>query len=268
MDAGIFEAVFARDKIDSHPVVLQGDRFAGWCACVGFEFMSGEPAGEGGVHFDRLRFGRGFPAPTEDGFLAGREMGNELAGQRVRAGDDKKLGVLLGVMAATGVPDFHCEWNEVAGDGDHLLAGDLIDHELVGKVGDDGLAAWPSDCGRGLQFAGFKVDREPCRVGIVGWLDEMPLVVDHQRACFMGGAFREDDPGDRPLFSRRVSRRREFEYHRFAPHSPVVGTVLEGIDCEGESGWFAGVGADVDGVRGPFVFPVGLPEDGFTVEPN
>ena len=84
----------------------------------------------------------------------------------------------------------------------------------------------------------------------------------------MGGAFREDDPGDRPLFSGRESRGREFKYRWFTPDGPVVGTVLEGIDREGESGWFAGVGADVDGVRGPFVFPVGLPEDGFTVEPN
>ena len=162
MDAGVFVTVFAGDKIDSHSIVLQCDRFPRWLTRIGFEFVGGESAGEGGVHFDRLRFRGAFPAPTKDGLLAGREMRDELAGQRVRAGDDKELGVLLGVMSATGVPHFHCQWNEFAGDRNHLLAGDLVDHELMGKVGNDRLAAWPSDCGRRFQFAGFKVDREPC----------------------------------------------------------------------------------------------------------
>ena len=137
MDAGVFVTVFAGDKIDSHSIVLQCDRFPRWLTRIGFEFVGGESAGEGGVHFDRLRFRRAFPAPTKDGLLAGREMRDELAGQRVRAGDDKELGILLGVVTAAGIPNPHCQWDKLTGERDRPFAGDLLDHQLVWKMGNN-----------------------------------------------------------------------------------------------------------------------------------
>ena len=75
----------------------------------------------------------------------------------------------------------------------------------------------------------------------------------------MSVAFGEDDPRRPAPFFREGIPGEEFKYRWFTPDRQIVGTILEGIDCEGESGWFAGVGADVYGMRGPFVFPVGLP---------